>query len=80
MYTEVETHCLQCRSRMDAMHEMKASGQKLQEAAAAHQGQQVDVDNIDQQIATLMGEIQKMEAMRNHHRYPDAPARCILTA
>ena len=54
---------------MGAMHEMKASGQKLQEAAAAQQSQQEEVDNIDQQIATLMGEIQKLEATRNHHRY-----------
>ena len=63
------------------MHEMKASGQKLHQAAAAQQSQQEEVDSIDQQIATLMGEIQKLEATRNHHRYipifhPQHDRRC----
>ena len=52
----------------NAMHEMKTSSQQLQEAEQSRQSQQADVDNIDQQIASLMGEIQKLDATGNHHR------------
>ncbi|KAK9861310.1 hypothetical protein WJX84_000307, partial [Apatococcus fuscideae] len=68
------------RSKMDAMHEMKSSGQKLQEAAVAQQSQQGEFDAIDQQIATLMGEIQKLDATRNHHRQQLEGMRAELAA
>ena len=60
-----------CRSKMDAMHQMKASNQKVHEADLQRQSQQEDLDDVDQQIATLMGETQKLEAKRTHHRQAD---------
>ena len=57
-----------CRSKMDAMHEMKETADKLQEAEQNGERQQHNVNNIDQQIATLLGEIQKLAATLNHRR------------
>ncbi|KAK9866710.1 hypothetical protein WJX84_008069 [Apatococcus fuscideae] len=68
------------RSKMDAMHQMKASNQKVHEADLQRQSQQEDLDDVDQQIATLMGETQKLEAKRTHHRQQLEGMRSDLSA
>ncbi len=53
---------------MEAMHEMKEAAKKLGEAQTSGEKQQDQANGIDQQIATLLGEIQKLEATHTHHR------------